>query len=245
MKKLLIVSPVIFLLALPFLSGAADVSGTYATNFPLTEDPISEGGNWINGKTVGLDWKNVATIPGLAYGKGVPAGSYYDPTAISTGSWNPYQSATATVHSINQTSNDYQEVELRLRSAISAHSNTGYEINFSCRPSNASPYSEIVRWNGPLGNFTYLSQRKGSQYGVTEGDIVKATIVGNVINVYKNGVLINTATDNTYTTGNPGIGFYGQQSTDFGFTSFTATGLRPGSDNVAPSPPTNLRILPQ
>lgn len=29
---------------------------TYSTKFPLTESPISEGGNWINGSTEGLDW---------------------------------------------------------------------------------------------------------------------------------------------------------------------------------------------
>src|SRR5215469_13635132 len=37
----------------------------YTTNFPIAEDPISEGGKWINGKTIGLDWSDVATIPGL------------------------------------------------------------------------------------------------------------------------------------------------------------------------------------
>src|SRR5437016_5611565 len=34
---------------------------TYTTDFALTEDPISEGGNWINGLVVGLDWRNCAT----------------------------------------------------------------------------------------------------------------------------------------------------------------------------------------
>ena len=29
--------------------------GTYTTNFPLTENPILENGNWINGGTTGLD----------------------------------------------------------------------------------------------------------------------------------------------------------------------------------------------
>jgi hypothetical protein len=38
------------------------------TNFPLTEDPISEGGNWIGGGTTGLDWNNVQTTPGFANG---------------------------------------------------------------------------------------------------------------------------------------------------------------------------------
>ena len=87
---------------------------------------------------------------------------------------------------------------------------------------------QIVRWNGPLGNFTYLSQNGGAQYGVTSGDVVKASIVGSTISVYINNVLMGTATDSTYATGNPGIGFdYGCGSTygDFGFTTFTASEL--------------------
>jgi hypothetical protein len=37
---------------------------TYSTNFPLTENPISEGARWRN---TGLDWTPVATSNGLAY----------------------------------------------------------------------------------------------------------------------------------------------------------------------------------
>ena len=34
---------------------------TYATNFPITESPISKRGKWVTGKAVGLDWANIAT----------------------------------------------------------------------------------------------------------------------------------------------------------------------------------------
>ena len=99
-----------------------------------------------------------------------------------------------------------------------------------------------------MGNWTYLSQKVGSQYGVSNGDVVKATIVGNVIKVYKNGVEINTATDSTYATGSPGMGLFvgvnckGTNS-DFGFTSFRASDE--AEDISPPSPPQNLRILNQ
>ena len=59
MKKLFIVSMVIFALALPFLSGSEAIATTYTTTFPLTENPISQSGHWINGGTVGFDWCNV------------------------------------------------------------------------------------------------------------------------------------------------------------------------------------------
>jgi hypothetical protein len=37
-------------------AGAEAIAATYTTNFPLTENPIFEGGHWINGLINGLDW---------------------------------------------------------------------------------------------------------------------------------------------------------------------------------------------
>ena len=37
-------------------------------------------------------------------------------------------------------------------------------------------YCNIARWEGPLGKFTYLKQMGGSEYGVKNGDVVKATM---------------------------------------------------------------------
>jgi hypothetical protein len=200
-------------------------SQSYTTNFPVAENPLSQSGNWIEGQAVGLDWNNVLSTPGLVQGQGPSSVAYADPTAILAGTWGANQTAQATVYSVNQTASYYQEVELRLRSSVIAHSITGYEITFRCLQ-DANAYMQIVRWNGPLGSFTYLNSFGGAQYGVKTGDIVKATIVGNLITVYKNGVVLGTATDSTYATGSPGIGFdYGCGSTygDFGFTSFTAS----------------------
>jgi len=200
---------------------------TYRTNFAVTENPVFEGGKWTNGRTDGLDWFNVATQPGLAYGTQLGVGGFDDSTAILTGNWGPDQTVQATVHSINQSPNDsvVEEVELRLRSTIAPHRITGYEINFRCSKTGNS-YTEIVRWNGPLGDFTYLDHKGGSAYGVADGDVVKATLTGNKIVVYVNGVQVSQATDGTFVTGNPGIGF-GLSGvvtpTDFGFSNFTAS----------------------
>jgi len=61
---------------------------------------------------------------------------------------------------------------------------------------------------------------------VANGDVVKATIVGDVITVYINGVQINQARDSTYATGNPGMGFFLRKGAgvnrDYGFIRFTA-----------------------
>ena len=53
---------------------------SYSTRFQLDEDPISEGGKWINGGKDGIDWYNVITKNGVAYGA-VTQGDYTDPTA--------------------------------------------------------------------------------------------------------------------------------------------------------------------
>src|ERR1700730_13394721 len=146
-----------FLLLLP---AGLLATNSYSTNFPLTENPISEKGKWINGKLAGQDWANVRTTPGLAFGTETDKVKYDDSTAILAGSWGASQVAQAQVHTVNQNSGIYEEVELRLRTTISAHSITGYEINFRCT-TDGTQYVQIVRWNGPLGNFTLLANVKG------------------------------------------------------------------------------------
>ena len=85
-------------------------------------------------------------------------------------------------------------MELRLRSSLSSHNATGYEVLFRCSKA-ADAYASIARWDGRLGRFTYLSQKKGPEFGVANGDIVKATAVGSVITGYINGVEVIRATD--------------------------------------------------
>jgi chitodextrinase len=223
----------------------ASLLGTYATTFPLTEHPIFENGNWSNGKADGLDWADVQTVGGLAYGSESGSGGYDDSTAILTGTWGPDQTAEATVHSVNQNSNVWEEVEIRLRSKITAYSCTGYEINFRCTH-DGSQYVEIVRWNGPLGNFTYVAHLSGGP-GIQDGDVVKATINRNVITAYINGTQVLQGTDSTYKNDTPGIGFYlsgaGIRNTDFGFTRFTATDGSP-ADTQVPTVPAGLAATP-
>jgi hypothetical protein len=201
-------------------------SRTYVANLVLSENPISENGNWVNGKVVGIDWANVATTPNFAYGTESGGGGYDDSMALLTGAWASDQMAEAKVYSINQSDNSYEEVELRLRSSLSAHRSTGYEINFRCSKT-ANAYTQIVRWEGPLGKFKYLASQEGAKYGVTNGDVVRATIVGNVITAYINGVRVLRAKDETYATGNPGMGFFLQGGSgvnkDYGFASFKAS----------------------
>ena len=190
----------------------------YTTSFPLTENPVAENGNWSNGLASGLDWQNCATTPNFAYGTQDGSGGYDDSTCIVNGSWSPVQTAIGTVHVTNQTA--FQEVEVRLHTTIMPHSISGYEINLSVGDNR---YAQIVRWNGPLNDFTYLN---GITTGaIHDGDVLKATIDANgLITVYINGVEMMQAMDTTFPAGNPGMGFYssGGVNTNFGFSSFTA-----------------------
>ncbi len=149
-------------------------------------------------------------------------GEYTDPTALLAGTWGNNQTVQATVFSRNQTEKYFQEVEIRLRSTLSPHHCTGYEVFWRClKAQNA--YVEIVRWNGKVGDWTSLKKLNGAQYGVKDGDLVKATIAGNVIKGYVNGVEVIFAIDNTYKEGNPGMGFnfgVGESNGDFGFKSY-------------------------
>jgi len=194
---------------------------SYSTRFLHDEDPISEGGKWINGGKDGIDWYNVITKNGVAYGARTQ-GEYTDPTVLLTGIWGKNQTVKATVFSRNQTEKYFQEVEIRLRSTLSPHHCTGYEVFWRCLKSK-NAYVEIVRWNGKVGDWTSLKKLNGAQYGVKDGDLVKATITSNVIKGYLNGVEVISATDNTYKEGNPGMGFnFGvwESNGDFGFTSY-------------------------
>jgi hypothetical protein len=224
---------------------------TYATDFRLEENPISEGGVWQHR---GASWAMVRTFANRAVGSQTGSGGYDDAYAYLSG-FGPNQTAQATLWKDPTIGNDtiacrilrrliwgrlrgnycagpgVHEVELLLRWADSATSARGYECNLSWNGS----YAEIVRWNGPFGDFTYITQQRTFNDGMmppNDGDIFKATISGSMINVYLNkndgrgDQLIVTGTDPTYTGGEPGMGFFIQGSVDpmqFGFSSFKAS----------------------
>jgi hypothetical protein len=115
-------------------------------------------------------------------------------------------------------------VELLLRFADDSNGARGYECLFAHYGS-----VQIVRWNGTKGDFYALPLTGGAQSlgrDLVSGDRIRASIVGNVINVYVNDILMAQATDTTFATGQPGISFFtrpGGNSAHFGLTSFSAT----------------------
>jgi hypothetical protein len=200
---------------------------------------------WINGQTDGIDWIDCMTQNGgEVCGKvsrmtvaerraeqvhdeagdddAGTAGDYDDPTAVLSGEWGRNQYGKATVFCRNPTNKYFQEVEIRLRSSITPHSCTGYEVFWRALKTEEG-YAEIVRWNGPIGDFTSLARKVGTEFGVKDGDVVEASIEGDLIRGFINGVEVITATDDVFSEGAPGVGFNFFVSTtnvDHGFTSF-------------------------
>jgi len=210
----------------------ATVSSTgFSTTFPATENPISQGGLWTNGGTTGISWGNVGTVggsPGRAYGVSAPS-LYADPTAIlSALKLNNDQQASAKIFVTGPSAAG--EVEVRLRTNISARSITGYELY--CSVTASDPYVAITKWEGPLGRWYTLLQYKGSAYACPNGTVLKGTVQGNppVLTLYLNGVQKARVTDTgkdgfpVWTSGYAGMGFWGGNPfSAFGFNSFTAS----------------------
>jgi hypothetical protein len=196
----------------------------YTTYFPLAQNPISEGGNWINGLQTGLDWMNIRTASGVAYGTRTnEPGDAIDPTAILTGTWGWNQTAEATV--VVTSGGAAKEIELRLNSTLAAHVCNGYEILYE-----VTGTITIVKWNGPLGSYTVLAPASNIPQalpgGLKTGDVIKATNVNGLITAYLNGAQIAQVFDATYTAGAPGFGlntYGGADPTTYGLSRFTAS----------------------
>lgn len=232
--------------------GASLVSGvaTYSTGFPSTENPISEAGKWTNGLATGLDWTNVQTGLGsdsatrIAFGlKSVTNPPPFDDSVACLSGFGFDHSAQATMFK-GAGATGQQEAELLLRWHIVAHGIYGYEID--CTPGGVY----VVRWNGPLNDFTTLAGPISTNYIYSNGTVFYAKIVGSLITVRCNGATVttyNTSSDTAptlnapyaagqglarYTDGNPGLGFYRDSTVgapgnnnELGWSSYTATAV--------------------
>jgi len=199
-------------------SSATTGSVSYTTNFDLTERPVREGGAWSN---VGQDWTFIETRDGAAFGTQTGTNGYDDSYAHLSGFPANHEASAVIYRGAGIDPGCTHEVEILLRWSDSAGNAHGYECNLAWD----GGYAQIVRWNGARGDFTYLAWETVSR-GVHDGDTLSASVVGNLITMSLNGTEIAHATDDTFTTGNPGMAFWlgGPCSThsEYGFTSYTA-----------------------
>lgn len=196
--------------------GAVIVAGTYSTTFPLTENPISEGGAWVRGLAEGLDWTNPATglasdgTTHVAYGARVPSNAFDDAIAhlklYSANHW-----CQGTIY--RATTSGLPEVELLLRSTISPNSAIQYEIDIL-----ADGRLFIVQWLGALNNFHIEAGPITTNCTMNDNDVWYAQISSNTIIVNCNGTQVYTGDITTFlnapiNSGNPGMGFYANNGT--------------------------------
>jgi hypothetical protein len=74
-----------------------------------------------------------------------------------------------------------------------------------------------------VGDWTSLQRHTGEQYGVQDGDVIEASIEGDTIKGFINGVEVITVEDSVLRAGAPGIGFnfgVGDTNVDHGLASF-------------------------
>jgi hypothetical protein len=239
-------------LILVLLSGLGFGQNDYSTTFNYKENPISNGGMWMNGHAAGRDschwgitycWGNIQTNGTMAYGTDEPT-KYGDPTAVLTGTWGSSQTVQGTVHvaSAQPTGTNHccHELELRLRTTIGNGSITGYEVYCSLIQGNA--YCHIASWGGPNGAYVNLDECTGgtpAKY-LKKGDVLRATVRGTnpvTLIAFINGTQILRVQDTgsctfsdgkkygPWTSGSPGIGQYDtiDSFNSFGWSQFSAT----------------------
>ena len=216
---------------------------TYSTNFPNSENAISENHNWVNGGNCGDsalcpggNGSNIQSIPGLAFGtqSGAEPPPYNDSGALLTGSWGSDQFVQIVVwwDGAPGTDSDYDEVEIRLRGTFAKNWSRFYNINCRVGTPSQNSYISVGRANGPPDDFTPpIAMLRGPDAACRNGDLITGTIVGDVITAYINGKRVIQGEDSVINSGSPGFGFFHQgthaQNKDFGVSSFFASDLFP------------------
>ncbi len=196
-------------------STGVDVGGglptSYFTDFPLTENPINQGGMFKVGSVTGF-YQDPRSTPGRCFASATSAG-YDDCLAqLQNHAVPDNHRVTVTIYRDPlYTAGDSHEVGIYIRMTIGVGPGgiyvTAYEFLMSIDGS-----FQIIRWEGTshdIDNFNFSIVVTGSGPGaLVTGDVVAVQVIGEAFEVYKNGVLVATASDDVHATGNPGMGFF-------------------------------------
>jgi hypothetical protein len=177
--------------------------GQFSTSFTTSENPISEGGAWAH--NTANPWQKVQTT-----GANAIAAAYtelFDDAYAFLANWSgDNYEVIATVY---WPGGGAGELELLLRLSDSATQVKAYECLY-----NVGGSWQIVRWNGPLGDYTVIHQGGTVPGGGSDGNQIRATIVGSTITMYWRASPTNSWTtlgsviDSVLSSGKPGIAIY-------------------------------------
>jgi hypothetical protein len=180
---------------------------SYTTAFPATENPISQGGIWLNGLTDGLDWNDIQTSVGKAYAGAIDIAVGGDSDSIcclrrSLLAATPKQFAEATFFkSAGYNPAGDHEFSLLLRFSIAAHNAAGIEWY-----TNQNLGSTVVLWNGAHSDFTPIFLCTVTS--LADGDVFRMEVDNsNVVTCYQSGSVVGSGTvSGAPAIGNPGFG---------------------------------------
>lgn len=193
----------------------------YSTTFPTNENPLSEGGRWTDGGPFG--WNNMQVVAGNAVGTTHTPSTYQDNLAILSGFSSNYYIEGVIWRAPGYNPAQPHEIELVVRFGFSSGVARGYEVLV-----NSAGDSDIVRWNGAVGDFN-AGQGTGAIGPVVNGDLIRVEVIGSTITVRKNGAIVMTASNITWPTGQPGVGAFSRGAdivlANFGWQSITAGDL--------------------
>ncbi len=175
--------------------------GTYVTDFPLEEDPISENGAW---SAIANPWLRIRTTGGVAKPDAYVTG-YNDNYAILSG-FAPDVQITATVFIEGDA--PFGEILLLARMAHTETTNRGYEFLY-----DGDGSVQLMRWNGGEGDFTPMGGEQLNPGPLQDFDQLRMRVVGDTITIFHrrepgDWVQIGETVDDTFADGEPGMGFF-------------------------------------
>jgi hypothetical protein len=202
---------------------------SYSTNFPLTENPISENGAWFSPNA---NWTRPRTSSGIAYGTqtGSSAPPFDDSIAcMANPAWLAYPNhwCSGVVHrDVGALS---QEIELFVRCDFTNTNARGYEIDIK-----EGGAFHFIRWNGAPDDFTPMVMDITNNVDCSDLSDFKASVLGPVITVTCKGLFCASldvqqwAVDHGgayFADGVPGMGFWdisGAPHTAFAWDNWAA-----------------------
>ncbi len=204
---------------------------SYSTDFPDTENPISQGGMFRVGDVTGF-YKNPRSTPGKCFAADFVGAGLDDCLAHLINHAVPVNHrVTASVfRASSYTAGETHEIGLYLRMEIGVGVGGEFVRGIECL-FDAGGAFQVVKWLGTahdLSNFdTGISVSGAGPGQLVDGDVIAVEVVGNDYEVFKNGVSVATFTDTEFSDGNPGMGFFvrsgGTTPENFCIESWAAT----------------------